>query len=93
MFAWVREAGPDWRPVVVVANFTPEIRRDYRLGLPRGGRWREILNTDATVYGGTGAGNAGMVTAKASAPAYGQAWSALLTLPPLSVLWLTPDSE
>ena len=92
VFAWVREAGPDWRPVVVVANFTPEIRRDYRLGLPRGGRWREILNTDATVYGGAGVGNAGVVVAK-SAPAYGQAWSALLTLPPLSVLWLTPDTE
>ena len=47
------------KPVVVVSNFTPVTRESYRLGLPRAGRWREILNSDATVYGGSGLGNLG----------------------------------
>ena len=90
VFAWVRKGGESARPVAMVANFTPEIRRSYRVGLPRGGRWREILNTDAAVYGGSGVGNQGVTVAKAT-PAGGQSWSAALTVPPLAVLWLTPE--
>ncbi len=89
VFAWLREA-PDAKPVVVVANMTPEARRQYRLPLPQGGRWREILNTDASAYGGSGLGNAGAVNARAT-PSRGQPFSASLTLPPLSVLWLIAD--
>jgi 1,4-alpha-glucan branching enzyme len=63
----------------------------YRVGLPRAGRWREILNTDATVYGGTGTGNYGGVEA-AAVPWHARPASARITLPPLGVLWLTPES-
>ncbi len=61
VFAWLR-FGTDGAPIVaVVANLTPVPRENYRIGLPALGRWREILNTDAVVYGGTGCGNAGIV--------------------------------
>jgi 1,4-alpha-glucan branching enzyme len=90
VFAWIREGGEGARPVVAIANFTMQARRSYRLGLPRGGRWREILNTDAKDYGGEGQGNAGVVVAH-DTPAHGQSWSASLALPPLAVLWLTPE--
>ena len=54
VFAWLRLGGDGAPPVAVVANFTPVPRDGYRIGLPRAGRWREILNTDAAVYGGIG---------------------------------------
>ncbi len=73
--------------VLAVCNFTPVPRTDYRLGLPHGGRWEEILNSDAPVYGGSGWGNFGGVDALRE-PSHGRPWSARLTLPPLSVLWL-----
>ena len=63
---------------------------DYRLGLPLAGRWREVLNTDAESYGGSGAGNYGAVEAVAG-PWHGRPASAVLTLPPLGVLWLVPE--
>ena len=90
LFAWVREGGAGSSPVVAVANFTPVVRSAIRLGLPRPGRWREILNTDAAVYGGSGCGNKGAVLAD-EIGSHGQRWSAELTLPPLATLWLTPD--
>ena len=85
-----------WRPsgtatdsVACVANLTPVPRYGYRLGLPAPGRWRELLNTDAFEWGGSGVGNLGAVQAQETSW-HGQPWSAALTLPPLSVLWLTP---
>ena len=54
------------------------------------GRWREIINTDATSYGGSGVGNLGSVEAT-SEPWHGRSASAALTLPPLGVLWLAPE--
>jgi 1,4-alpha-glucan branching enzyme len=77
-------------PVVCIANFSPVVREGYRVGLPAGGHWRELLNTDAATYGGTNVGNGGGVHAVAE-PWGGQPWSALLTLPPLAVLWLAPS--
>jgi 1,4-alpha-glucan branching enzyme len=62
-------------------------RLDYRLGVPVSGVWREIVNTDATVYGGSGIGNGGQVTAD-DIPAHGHSASVSLTLPPLATLIL-----
>jgi 1,4-alpha-glucan branching enzyme len=78
------------RVLVCVMNLTPVPREGYRVGLPRGGRWREVLNTDAEVYGGSGVGNLGGVDAEAL-PWHGQEHSAALRLPPLGVLWLAPE--
>ncbi|MDP9387372.1 MAG: 1,4-alpha-glucan branching protein GlgB [Actinomycetota bacterium] len=77
-------------PLVCVANLTPVVRYGYRFGLPRAGTWREVLNTDAAEFGGSGVGNGGRVEAT------GESWHGLpfsveLTLPPLGVLWLVPD--
>ncbi len=73
-----------------VANFSAVPHIDYRLGLPSAGRWRELVNTDAESYGGSGTGNFGAVEAVAE-PWHGRLASARLTLPPLGVLWLVPD--
>ena len=72
-----------------VANLSPVPRESYRVGLPRGGRWRELLNTDSAYYGGTGVGNLGEVEAE-DAAWHGQPFSAEVTLPPLAVLWFCP---
>ncbi|HEX7418945.1 MAG TPA: 1,4-alpha-glucan branching protein GlgB [Thermoanaerobaculia bacterium] len=76
--------------VVIVLNFTPIPRYNYQIGVPRGGRWNEILNSDAPVYGGTGQGNMGAVDA-GPIPLHGRKWSVNLTLPPLGAVFLTPD--
>jgi 1,4-alpha-glucan branching enzyme len=75
---------------VVVCNMTPIPRASYRVGVPRGGRWRELLNSDATLYGGSGQGNLGGVEAS-PVGAQGRYHSLSLTLPPLGVLYLCPD--
>ncbi|SUD95627.1 1,4-alpha-glucan branching enzyme GlgB [Pandoraea pulmonicola] len=75
---------------LVVANFTPVVRHDYRVGVPVPGVWREVLNSDAPCYGGSGVGNAGRIEAR-SAPSHGQAVSLALTLPPLACLVLAPE--
>ena len=72
-------------PVIFVGNFTPVVREGYRVGAPAPGRYREILNTDAALYGGGNVGNAGGVTAD-PVPVQGRPFSLSLTLPPLSVL-------
>ena len=90
VFAWLRSGAEGSRPVVAVSNFTPVPRPGYRLGLPRGGRWRELLNTDSASYGGSNAGNAGAVVADGP-PSHGLPCSASLLLPPLATLWLVPE--
>ncbi len=77
-------------PALVVCNFTPVPRERYQIGVPRGGRWRERLNSDAADYGGSGVGNLGALDAVA-ASAHGHAHSLNVRLPPLSVVVLTPD--
>jgi 1,4-alpha-glucan branching enzyme len=72
-----------------VFNFAGSEHSGYRLGLPMPGRWREVLNTDATVYNGSGIGNLGGVDATED-PWHGRPASAVLVLPPTSVLWLEP---
>ncbi len=74
-------------PALVVCNFTPLPRYGYRLGVPQAGAWREILNTDADVYGGGGVGNHGVVAAE-DTPSHGLPASLSLTLPPLATIVL-----
>jgi 1,4-alpha-glucan branching enzyme len=79
--------------LVAVLNFTPLPRYNYQVGVPRGGRWTEVLNSDAPLYGGSGQGNMGGVDA-APLPLHGRRWSVNLTLPPLgAVFLLAPPAE
>jgi 1,4-alpha-glucan branching enzyme len=73
--------------VIVVCNFTPVPRDNYRIGVPTGGFWREVLNSDAAEYGGSNLGNFGGVEA-APIRYHGQSWSIHLTLPPLGIVFL-----
>jgi 1,4-alpha-glucan branching enzyme len=75
---------------VAVCNFTPVPRRDYRIGVPRPGRYRERFNSDAAIYGGSGLGNSGEVHAEPH-PMHGQPYSLRLLLPPLSTLIFEHD--
>jgi 1,4-alpha-glucan branching enzyme len=72
--------------LVCVANLSPTVHYDHLVGMPAPGRWREVLNTDAQIYDGSGVGNLGAVRADGP-PAHGQPTSARLTLPPLAVVW------
>jgi len=76
--------GPEDK-ILVVCNFTPVVRRSYGIGVPSGGFWKEVLNSDAEVYGGGGLGNLGGVEAQ-SFPIHNREYSLSLTLPPLSML-------
>ncbi|MES9946421.1 MAG: 1,4-alpha-glucan branching protein GlgB [Candidatus Thiodiazotropha sp.] len=87
VLAFVRRARDPSDFVVVVAHFTPMVRTGYRIGVPIGGLYREILNTDAMGYNGSGVGNLGAVTAEAI-EAHGLPYSLVLTLPPLATLML-----
>jgi 1,4-alpha-glucan branching enzyme len=82
----------DGNPTVLacIANFSGGPRDDYRVGLPFTGRWREVLNTDAEIYGGSGVGNFGVVEAE-PVMWHGRPASAALRLPPSGVLWLAPE--
>lgn len=82
VFAWLRKA-PGEKPVAVIANLTPVARAPYRVPLPHDGRWREIMNSDAHPYWGSGLGNMGAVEAQG-----GAAW---VTLPPLATIMLQYD--
>jgi 1,4-alpha-glucan branching enzyme len=75
--------------VLVVCNFTPVPRHNVVVGVPEGGRWRELLNSDAVEYGGSGVGNCGSVTAQ-PVPWHGQPRLLTITVPPLGCLFLAP---
>jgi 1,4-alpha-glucan branching enzyme len=90
--AFVRYSLDAQRMVVCVANNSPVVREGYRLGLPAGGPWRELLNTDSRFYAGTDVGNGGMLAAE-PLPWHEQSHSVALTLPPLAVLWLVPETQ
>jgi 1,4-alpha-glucan branching enzyme len=87
VYAYYRQADVHASAVIAVCNFTPVPRELYRIGVPHEGGWREILNTDAAVYGGSNLGNGGWVQVREQ-PAHGQPFSLELTLPPLSSVWL-----
>jgi 1,4-alpha-glucan branching enzyme len=88
VFAWLRTA-PGEPPVAVISNFTPALRENYRVPLPAAGSWREIVNTDAESYGGSGKGNLGGVEAFDE----GRGASVRVTLPPLATIMLEYKPE
>ena len=77
--------------VLAIFNFTPVVRQNYRVGAPKSGFWREILNSDAAEYGGSGQGNLGGVEA-VPIPLHGRTHSLTLTLPPLGAVFLKAES-
>ncbi len=88
VFAWLRQGNDETKLILVVSNMTPVPRPGFRIGVPRPGYWRELLNTDAEVYGGSNIGNSGGLGTEAR-PMHGEAQSLNLTLPPLSTLFLS----
>jgi 1,4-alpha-glucan branching enzyme len=90
ILSYVRRGRDPHELAVIVCNFTPVPRHDYRIGVPRPGRYRERINTDAEIYGGSGVGNAGEVHADPH-PMHGQPYSLRLHLPPLGALIFTAE--
>ena len=87
VFAWLRKGRDERARCLVVVNFTPQTHHGYRVPVPFAGAWREVLNTDAAIYGGSNAGNAGRVNATA-----GEGGAELrLTVPPLATIYLVPE--
>jgi 1,4-alpha-glucan branching enzyme len=87
VIAWARRGENENQVVLVVSNFTPVPREGYRIGVPRPGFYKEVLNTDADVYGGSNMGNLGGVMADET-ESHGQPCSLTLTLPPLATVML-----
>ena len=88
--SFIRKGAKAGETMLVAANFTPVPRPGYRVGVPAGGFWREMLNSDAGDYQGSGLGNAGGVTASPE-PCHGRSWCLSLTLPPLAVVFLRQE--
>ncbi|MGI9401906.1 MAG: 1,4-alpha-glucan branching protein GlgB [Rhizobiaceae bacterium] len=92
VYAWIRRGLSENEIALVICNFTPVERGSYSIGLPKAGKWKEVLNTDAAIYGGGGRGN--MVTIRASkGNSHGQPAKAEVVLPPLSTLILTYEGK
>ncbi len=89
VMSFVRQNSQGCDPVLVVLNLTPVPRMGYRLGLPCPGKWEEVINSDAEIYGGSNLGNLGGVVA-GEIQSHGHAWSAEFTLPPLSLMVFRP---
>ncbi|MCW5214620.1 alpha amylase C-terminal domain-containing protein, partial [Desulfobulbus sp. US5] len=89
IFSFIRKAKKTDDFLVVICNFTPVIREQYRIGVPKGGQYREIINSDLTVYQGSGVSNNELHTV--SEQSYGMDHSLILTLPPLATLILKPE--
>jgi 1,4-alpha-glucan branching enzyme len=87
VLSYIRRSDDGEHELLFVLNFTPVPRQAYHLGVPRPGRWREVLNSDADVYGGSNVGNMGVVETVPLA-AHGRAQSLPVTLPPLGILVL-----
>jgi 1,4-alpha-glucan branching enzyme len=87
-FSWLRW-GTEGDALACIVNFAGGPHESYRLGLPHGGTWVEVLNTDAEIYGGSGVGNLGSVVAE-EIPWHGRPFSVSLRVPPLGALWLRP---
>jgi 1,4-alpha-glucan branching enzyme len=85
VFAWLRKGEDGHPPCLIVVNFTPEVWRDYRLNVPLPGLWREVLNTDAAVYGGSNIGNGGAVRTRDGSNELS------LVIPPLAAVFLVPE--
>ena len=92
VLSFLRIGGEPESSVAVVCNFTPVVRHNYRIGVPTGGFWREILNSDAEEHGGSGQGNLGGVQAVEVA-CHGRPYSLNLTLPPMGVIFLKQEGD
>jgi 1,4-alpha-glucan branching enzyme len=90
VFAWVRRGPEGAPPVLVAVHLTPVPRHGYRIGVPIGGRWWEVLNSDAAAYGGGDVGSGGVVRAE-PVPSHGHPESLVLTLPPLGAVFLRAE--
>jgi 1,4-alpha-glucan branching enzyme len=88
--SYVRRGSDPNRFLIVICNFTPVVRQGYRVGVPKPGSYREVLNTDSAHYAGSNVGNAGAITADGP-PMHGHGQSLVMTLPPLATLVLEPD--
>jgi 1,4-alpha-glucan branching enzyme len=77
--------------LLFVCNFTPVVRQNYRVGVPLEGHWKEILNSDAPLYGGSGQGNFGGLST-VPLPIHGRPFSLNMTLPPLGIVIFRPES-
>ncbi|HET9904814.1 MAG TPA: 1,4-alpha-glucan branching protein GlgB [Xanthobacteraceae bacterium] len=87
VFVWLRKGRDADALCLVAVNFTPVVRHGYRVRVPCGGYWKEVLNTDAKLYGGSDVGNAGGVTATAADGRF----ELSLTLPPLAAVFFVPQ--
>ena len=87
IFAWMRKGRAPRERCLVVVNFTPQVYRDYRIRVPFVGAWREVLNTDAAVYGGSNVGNGGAVNTLDNMPIP----EVNLVIPPLAAIFLVPE--
>ncbi len=92
VIAWLRRGEDEEALAIVVSNFTPVPREGYRIGVPLPGLYREAVNTDAALYGGSNLGNLGGVKAE-STPSHGRPLSLTLTIPPLATLILVRDRD
>ncbi|UGV25649.1 1,4-alpha-glucan branching protein GlgB [Rhodopseudomonas boonkerdii] len=86
VFAWMRKGNNPRAQCLVVVNFSPNVYRDYRVRVPFPGKWREVLNSDAGIYGGSNVGNSGEVIAAGLVPELS------LTVPPLAAIFLIPEA-
>ena len=87
--SFIRKGKNGTAPILVICNFTPVPRHNYRVGVPEAGLWKELLNSDAPEYGGSGLGNLGGTEATQT-ESHGRRYSLSLTLPPLSALFFRP---
>ena len=85
VFGWLRKGANPRAQCLVVVNFSPNVYRDYKVRVPFPGKWREVLNSDAGIYGGGNVGNAGEVQTTGLVPELN------LTLPPLAAIFLVPE--
>jgi 1,4-alpha-glucan branching enzyme len=92
VLSFIRKARAPGDVLLFVCNFTPVPRHNYRIGVPFGGYWREVLNGDAPLYGGSGQGNMGGVDAS-PLPMHGRQWSLSITVPPLAAVVFKPAGE
>ena len=90
--SFIRKGNSTNDMLLMIFNFTPVVRYSYRVGAPRGGFWKELLNSDAPIYGGSGQGNLGGVEAR-SMSEHGRPYSLTLTLPPLAAIFLKNESS
>jgi 1,4-alpha-glucan branching enzyme len=90
VLSYMRRGRSHERPAVIICNCTPNPQENYRVGVPSGGRWRELLNSDSADYGGSGVANSGLIAS--DQPFHGRPHSIALTLPPLGIVILQEEA-